>query len=126
MERAKMAPDGGPATDPRIASAIRGVKIYPTIDVYRRSDGHHMVIAESDFDEALFSLNKPAEVAETKPEAPARKRIKTSDASRDELATMPLDTLRRLPEWASVEDKSKIRTKDDAVRAILAVRDAEG
>lgn len=102
---------------------LKGVHVLPTMRVVRE-DGHEVTINKSDFDPAIHK-----EVDESAPtnEAPAPEKgeeiqdLLATGYSREELEAMSIADLKLLPEWEGVEGRSRLKTKEQIVDALLEV-----
>lgn len=118
------APDGGPSTPAWVSQRMKGVRRNKLTAMTLKDGGARVMVNKNDpeFDPSLYE-----EVPAGAPSA-SRVRIEptpsseVSDFPADQLAMMSMAELRSLPEWARVQDKSKIKSKQDAVDAIIAAR----
>lgn len=99
-------------------------KMNPTLRVLIAGREQPIVIPAYEFDREKHTL------VEDEPAAPASDGQEVTSGgqadvvSEDTLRTMTLAALRELPEAQSIEPKSALRTKDSAIAAILAAREA--
>jgi len=102
---------------------LKGVHKIPTVRV-RREDGHEVTINKDDYNPTIHTLideTTPANAA-----APAKPVIPNTPAEdqddrRAELEALSIAELKMLPEWEGVEGRSRLKTKEAIVDALMAV-----
>lgn len=124
----------GPDRAPVVPEAIRRgmaekVEQVRTMRVRIKANPKHkpVIINETDFDADRHEVIEKLDMGELErdPVAPGADGGPTfSDYDRAELAVMPVEKLKELPEWNAVPDnqKKKCTTKEQVVQAILGAR----
>ena len=110
------APDGGPVSSIRIPAILN-----KTCRVRLKSgekDMAPLVIREEDFDPELHIRAGERKRLEEAPEDDASKGVVMTS---ENLKTLDMAALQRLPEYKMISDKTALKTKDDVVEAIMIV-----